>query len=83
MANAPKPQIIGGMFGLGEELRCRNSQVQNNQLGSLTVFPNLSAEAVPSGFPIRLKNRDQVRQRLFEHNICPPVHWQIQGATPE
>jgi hypothetical protein len=38
---------------------------------------------VPLGFPVRLKNRDQVQQNLFKHKIYPPVHWPIKDVVPE
>jgi hypothetical protein len=83
MANAHERHAIGRMFGLGEEFRCHNCQVRNDQLGEFAVFPQLPAKVVPLGFPIRLKNRDQVRQRLFEHQIYPPVHWPLEGIVPD
>jgi dTDP-4-amino-4,6-dideoxygalactose transaminase len=63
--------------------RIQNYQVLNDQLGDVAVFPQLPAKVVPSGFPIRLKNRGVVRERLFEHAIYPPVHWPIQGVVPD
>jgi hypothetical protein len=51
-------------------------------LGDIALFPGLSPEVVPLGFPIRVRNRDQIRQALFEHDIYPPVHWPIQGIVP-
>jgi len=63
--------------------RISNYHVLANQIGEFALFPQLPVEVVPLGFPIRLKNRDQVRQRLFEHQIYPPVHWPIQGIVPE
>jgi hypothetical protein len=37
---------------------------------------------VPLGFPVRLRNRDTVRQGMFKHDIYPPVHWPIKGKVP-
>lgn len=34
------------------------------------------------GFPIRLDNRDTIRQVLFEHKIYPPLHCPIQDIVP-
>jgi dTDP-4-amino-4,6-dideoxygalactose transaminase len=63
--------------------RIRNYQVLNKELGDLALFPRLPAKVIPLGFPIRLKNRDQVRQQLFEHDIYPPIHWPVHGIVPE
>jgi hypothetical protein len=37
---------------------------------------------VPLGFPVRLKERDRVRQALFDARIYPPVHWPIAEVVP-
>lgn len=47
------------------------------------LFKSLALGIVPFGFPIRVKNRDRVRQVLFDHEIYPPVHWAIHGIVPE
>jgi len=52
------------------------------ELSHVGIFPELPSQVVPLGFPIRLKNRDAVRQRLFNHDIYPPVHWLIQRIVP-
>ena len=38
--------------------------------------------AVPLGFPVVIGNRDEVRKRLYEQKIYPPVHWDIIGVVP-
>jgi dTDP-4-amino-4,6-dideoxygalactose transaminase len=63
--------------------RIQNYRTLLDQLGNLAMFPHLPAKVVPLGFPIRLRNRDQVRQQLFDHEIYPPVHWPIEGIVPE
>jgi dTDP-4-amino-4,6-dideoxygalactose transaminase len=63
--------------------RISNYHVLANELGEFALFPELPAKVVPLGFPIRLRNRDEVRQRLFENQIYPPVHWPVQGIVPE
>jgi hypothetical protein len=63
--------------------RVNNYRLLADRLGEVAIFPELARDTVPLGFPIRVKNRDRVRQRLFEHEIYPPVHWAIQGIVPE
>ena len=52
-------------------------------LGKLALRPQLSADVVPLGFPVRLGNRDVVREALQDVRIYPPVHWPLQGVVPE
>lgn len=65
------------------ERRIENYQFLMDELGDLSLFPKLFPGVVPMGFPIHVKNRDQVRRMLFDHGIYPPVHWPIQGIVPE
>ena len=53
------------------------------QLGEYALFGTLPQGVVPLGFPVRVRNRDHVRQYLFEHNVYPPVHWPIEGSVPD
>lgn len=62
--------------------RVDNYRFLAERLGDIALFPSLSPEVVPLGFPIRVRNRDQIRQVLFEHEIYPPGHWPIQGIVP-
>ena len=63
--------------------RVENYRVLLGELGHIAVFPELPGHVVPLGFPIRVMNRDQVRQVLFDHDIYPPVHWKIKGVVPD
>lgn len=63
--------------------RVDNYRALLEELKDLALFQSLPPQTVPSGFPIRVKNRDQVRQVLFDHEIFPPVHWAIHGIVPE
>jgi hypothetical protein len=63
--------------------RIANYQALLSQLEHLALFPYLPVGVVPLGFPVRLINRNQVRQRLFDHQIYPPVHWELRGFVPE
>lgn len=62
--------------------RIENYQTLAKQLNNFALFPNLPADVVPVGFPIRIKNRDTIRQSLFNEKIYPPVHWSIQKIIP-
>ena len=38
---------------------------------------------VPLGFPVFLEHRDEVRNKLFAHDIYPPIRWAIDGVVPD
>jgi dTDP-4-amino-4,6-dideoxygalactose transaminase len=59
--------------------RIENYRWLAERLGGFALFPRLVSGVVPLGFPVRLKNRDSVRQTLFTHEIYPPIHWRIEG----
>lgn len=63
--------------------RVENYNILQYHLCDFALFPKLLDGVVPIGFPIRLRNRDSVRQKLFDCNIYPPVHWPIKGAIPD
>lgn len=52
------------------------------KLSHLALFPSLPEDVVPLGFPIVLPNRDDIRIRLYEFDIYPPIHWDISKAVP-
>jgi hypothetical protein len=52
------------------------------RLEAYAVFPRIEPDVVPLGFPVRIANRDAVRQALFDHRIYPPVHWLLDGVIP-
>ena len=66
-----------------KEKRIRNYELLANKLDKLALFPSLLPGVVPLGFPIRIKNRDKVRQALFDFAIYPPVHWPIADIVPK
>lgn len=65
------------------EKRVDNYRILSDKLSCLALFPHLSDNVVPLGFPIRLRNREQVRQALFDNDIYPAIHWPIEGIVPQ
>lgn len=63
--------------------RVDNYKLLADRLEELAIFPRLPSHTVPLGFPIRVRNRDRVKEMLFDHEIYPPVHWPIQSIVPE
>ena len=50
------------------------------EIGIKPMIP-VSADSVPLFVPIYLENRDDVRRRMFQHEIFCPVHWPLAGMT--
>ena len=48
------------------------------ELGIKPMIP-VSADSTPLFVPIYLENRDDVRRRLFQHEVFCPVHWPLDG----
>jgi dTDP-4-amino-4,6-dideoxygalactose transaminase len=49
----------------------------------IALFPTRPAGVAPLAFPIRVKNRDSIRESLFSRCIYPPIHWALDGVVPE
>jgi hypothetical protein len=64
------------------ERRIVNYRTLLEKLGPYAIFPRIEPNVVPLGFPVRVANRDSVRQALFAQKIYPPVHWVIDGVVP-
>lgn len=62
--------------------RCENFDYLLSRIRNAGIFKDMGT-AVPLGFPVWIKNRDQLRNRLFEHKIYPPVHWQMKATVPQ
>lgn len=60
-------------------LRQRNAEYLVKRLKDLCIEPMIPYKKgiIPLFIPIRLKNRDQVRQALFAKQIFCPVHWPV------
>jgi dTDP-4-amino-4,6-dideoxygalactose transaminase len=65
------------------ERRVGNYRQLAAALGALALFPQLPAGVVPLGFPIRIHDRDRLRQALFARSIYPAVHWPLDTIVPE
>ena len=64
------------------ERRIDNYRELDKTLGHLALFSSLPSGVVPLGFPIRVKHRDSVQQKLFREQIYPPIHWPLTGVVP-
>ena len=62
--------------------RLANYTYLADSLADFTIFKKLDDNTVPLGFPIRVNNRDEVRQILFGQQVYPPIHWEIGECVP-
>lgn len=69
-------------YGAIAKKRVDNYRALLERLSHYALFPRLDPGVVPSGFPVRIEKRDEVRQALFDRQIYPPVHWVIDGVIP-
>lgn len=62
--------------------RRENYRFLASELADVAIFPDLGPGVVPLGFPVRIRDRDRLRQALFDAEIYPAVHWPIAGVVP-
>jgi hypothetical protein len=64
------------------EARRANYAYLMERLSDYALIKELDDSTVPIGFPISVNNRDNVRQALFDLQIYPPIHWEINECVP-
>jgi hypothetical protein len=69
-------------YSMTTNRRIKNYKTLLCRLEAYSLFPHIDPDVVPLGFPVRVANRDVVRQVLFDHKIYPPVHWPIERVVP-
>ena len=70
-------------YSAAAQKRRRNYHFLLRHLKPWALLGPLRPGMTPLGFPVRLKNRDQVRKNLFRQEIYPPVHWDLKGVVPK
>lgn len=78
-------QLLRKSFNYSDiaQVRIENYSVLVSKLKDIALFPKLSEGTVPLGFPVRYSRRDLIREKLFQEQVYPPVHWQLDQVTPE
>ena len=63
--------------------RLNNAQYLIGQLDRIGLKPllPLNEGCVPLFIPIYLENRDEVRRRMFQHEVFCPIHWPLDGMN--
>ena len=51
-----------------------------DEIGIKPMIP-VSPGSVPLFVPIYLENRDEVRRRMFQHEVFCPIHWPLDGMS--
>ena len=61
--------------------RLNNARYLIEELSKVGISPilPLTDNHVPLFIPIYLDNRDEVRRRMFQHEVFCPVHWPLDG----
>jgi dTDP-4-amino-4,6-dideoxygalactose transaminase len=63
--------------------RRKNYLHLQEKIGEFALIPLLDDATVPLGFPVRVANRNSIREALFRAEIYPPVHWPINECVPD
>jgi dTDP-4-amino-4,6-dideoxygalactose transaminase len=63
--------------------RVNNYRTLASRLAKIAIFSEIPDGVVPLGFPVRLKNRDEIRQALIRECVYSPIHWSIKGVVPD
>ena len=81
MSGDSKRLFAGTDFGQAKRQRQANAKAILEGLKSLGMKPliEVRADATPLFIPIYLENRDEVRRRMFQHEVFCPVHWPLKG----
>lgn len=69
-------------YDLAARKRIANYKFLLQHLRPWALFPDLPLGVTPIGFPVRLPNRETVRQALFSVQIYPAIHWDLGRAVP-
>jgi len=70
-------------FDFIKKRRRQNFRYLLKHLKKISFFKKLPNNVCPLGFPIIIKNREQVRKKLIENGIFPPIHWKIKFNDEE
>lgn len=83
MSEDSKRLFAGTDFGRAKRQRQANAKYIVEGLKGMGIEPLIDVpdESVPLFIPVYLENRDEVRKRMFRHEVFCPVHWPIEGLS--
>lgn len=69
-----------------EQAKCQrqaNARVILEGLSRLGIEPliEVPSDSVPLFIPVYLENRDEVRRKMFAHEVFCPIHWPLEGMA--
>lgn len=75
--------FAGANLEMAKQQRQANAAQMVKGLDELGIKPMIpvSPDSVPLFVPIYLENRDDVRRRMFQHEVFCPVHWPLDGMS--
>lgn len=81
-------RIAEKLYGSLDEERVKVRRLNNayhlveklDKIGIEPLLP-LTEDHVPIFIPIMFKKRDEVRKRMFQHEVFCPVHWPLEGMN--
>ena len=83
MSDDSKRLYAGTDFDGAKRKRQVNAKTVLAGLASIGMKPmiEMAEDSVPLFIPIFLENRDEVRRRMFQHEVFCPVHWPLEGMN--
>ena len=83
MTDASKRLYAGVDINKAKQQRQANASCILKGLSELGIKPLIPVadDAVPLFVPIYLENRNEVRKRMFQHEVFCPVHWPLEGMN--
>lgn len=83
MSEDSKRLLAGTDFGRAKRQRQANAKYIVEGLKGMGIEPLIDVpdDSVPLFIPVYLENRDEVRKRLFRHEVFCPVHWPLEGLS--
>lgn len=75
--------FAGTNLEMAKQQRQANASQMVKGLDEIGIKPMIpvSPDSVPLFVPIYLENRDDVRRRMFQHEVFCPVHWPLDGMS--
>lgn len=75
--------FAGANLEMAKQQRQANAAQMVKGLDEIGIKPMIpvSPDSVPLFVPIYLENRDDVRRRMFQHEVFCPVHWPLDGMS--
>lgn len=83
MSEMAKRLFAGTDLLVAKKRRQDNAKVIVDGLLSLGLKPliDISCDYVPLFVPIYLENRNEVRRKMYQHEVFCPIHWPLQGMN--